>query len=555
VNTVTPLPWQTALVLGGALAMSSTAIVIKLLAERLELDSEHGRRVVGVLLFQDLAVVPLLVLVPALSQPAGALAGALGWALVKAAFCLVLLLSFGQKLMNAWLYRVARLRSQELFVLNVLLVALLLAYITEHFGLSLALGAFLAGMLIAETPYKHEVEADIRPFRDVLLGLFFITIGMLLDWRQLTAQLPLVVLLTVLPVLFKFALVWGLARFFSAPNGVAIRTGLGLAQAGEFGFVLLNLAAQGGLMPANILNPVLAAMVLSMLATPFIINASDKIALKLSGNEWMLQSLNLTQLASRSIAREQHALILGYGRVGQNLARMLEAEHVPYVAMDLDPDIVREAQLAGENVSFGDATRPEALVTAGVHRARVVAITFLGPAVALRILAAVQTVAPGLPVVVRTQDDRELERLRAAGAAEVVPESIEGSLMLASHALALAGVPLRRVLRDVQRARDGRYELLRGYFHGAVDDEDEDEAQHDRLHSITLPADSPWSERTIGDLQLDELYVSVAALRRGAQRVAQPPDSMPLDGGDTLVLCGKPEGLAQAEARLLGMPA
>jgi monovalent cation:H+ antiporter-2, CPA2 family len=544
------LTWQASVALGGALAMSSTAIVIKLLSESLQLDTEHGKRIIGVLLFQDLAVVPLIVLIPALSRPAAELAPALTFALLKAALVLIVLLVIGQALMQRWLHLVAQRKSQELFILNVLFIALLLAYVTQLMGLSLALGAFVAGMLISETPYKHQVEADIKPFREVLLGLFFITIGMLLDWRVLLDAWPLVIVFTLLPVLFKFGLVWALARVFKASNSVSLRTALGLAQAGEFGFVLLNLASQSSLVPQHILNPVLASMVLSMLATPFILKASDAIVLKLSGNEWMMQSLNLTTLAKKSISAEQHALILGYGRVGQNLARMLEAENVPYIALDNDPDRVRAAKAGGDNIDFGDATRTESLQAAGILRARVVIITFLGPEVAMKILAAIQSIAPNKPVVVRTQDDLHLEQMRSAGATEVVPESIEGSLMLASHALALAGVPMRRVLRDVQRARDDRYELLRGYFHGATDDTEEEQA-HDRLMSVTLSESSRWIGRTISALQLDELYVSITVLKRGTgmhtERIHRPDDELPMQVGDTLVLKGKAQGLAQAE--------
>jgi monovalent cation:H+ antiporter-2, CPA2 family len=548
------ISWQATVALGGALAMSSTAIVIKLLSESLQLDTEHGRRILGVLLFQDLAVVPLIVLIPALARPANELAPALVFALLKAALVLIVLLSVGQKVMHMWLHTVAKRKSQELFVLNVLFIALLLAYATEHMGLSLALGAFVAGMLISETPFKHQVDADIKPFREVLLGLFFITIGMLLDWRVLMAHWPLIIALTVLPVLFKFGLVWALARGFKASNSVSLRTALGLAQAGEFGFVLLNLASQSSLIPQDILNPVLASMVISMCATPFILGASDKIVLKLSGNEWMMQSLALTTLATKSIAVEQHVLILGYGRVGQNLARMLEAEKVPYMAIDNDPDRVRAALAGGDNISFGDATRSEALAAAGINRARVVAITFLGPEVAMKILAAIQTVAPNKPVVVRTQDDTHLEKMRAAGATEVVPESIEGSLMLASHALALAGVPMRRVLRDVQNARNDRYELLRGYFHGASDDTEEEQA-HDRLMSVNISSGSRWEGRQISALQLDEMYVSVNLLKRGTgaqtMRIDRPGDEERMQAGDTLVLKGKADGLAKAEELFL----
>ncbi|HEU6456776.1 MAG TPA: cation:proton antiporter, partial [Roseateles sp.] len=347
------LHWQGALVLGAAMAMSSTAIVVKLMAERLELESPHGKLVMGVLLFQDLAVVPLLVLIPALNSSGSEMAQALAVAGLKAAVLLGLLLYGGQKLMRWWLTLVARRKSDELFMLNLLLVTLGLAWLTEHAGLSLALGAFVAGMLIAETEYKHQVETDIRPFHDVLLGLFFITIGMKLDWRPLVDSWWLVILLTALPVLAKFALIAGLAHLFKSPPGTALRTGLYLAQAGEFGFVLLTLGAQHDLIAAHWVSPVLASMVLSMLATPLLIMYSNRIVMKLSSSDWLMQSVQLTTIAKKSIKTEAHVIICGYGRSGQNLARLLEGEHIPYMALDLDPDRVRQAAAAGQSVVFG----------------------------------------------------------------------------------------------------------------------------------------------------------------------------------------------------------
>ncbi|MEY4563929.1 MAG: hypothetical protein RLZZ618_3206, partial [Pseudomonadota bacterium] len=337
------LGWQSAVALGGALAMSSTAIVVKLMSERLELESEHGRRVMGVLLFQDLAVVPLLVLIPALGSTPEMLMRALLLAALKAALLLTVLLVGGQWVMRWWLTLVARRKSEELFILNLLLVTLGLAYLTEHAGLSLALGAFVAGMLIAETEFKHQVETDIRPFHDVLLGLFFITIGMKLDAGIVFDRWGLVLLLSLFPVLFKFVLVGTLAKVFGAPTGVALRTGIYLAQAGEFGFVLLTLATQQKLLPAHLESPVLASMVLSMMVTPFLILYSDRIVMRLSSTDWLMQSVAMTQIAKRSLNAEGHIIIAGYGRSGQNLARLLDGESIPYMALDLDPDRVRQA--------------------------------------------------------------------------------------------------------------------------------------------------------------------------------------------------------------------
>jgi CPA2 family monovalent cation:H+ antiporter-2 len=544
------LSWQGALTLGAAMAMSSTAIVVKLMSERLELESEHGRRIMGVLLFQDLAVVPLLVLIPALDESGGDMLIAMALASAKALVIVGLLLYGGQRVMRWWLTLVARRKSEELFVLNLLLVTLGLAWLTEHAGLSLALGAFIAGMLIAETEYKHVVETDIRPFHDVLLGLFFITIGSLLDWRPVAEHWLLVGLLTLLPVVAKAVLVAVLAWFFRATPGVAIRTGLYLAQAGEFGFVLLTLGATHGLFAGPWMSPILASMVLSMLATPILVMSSDRIVMKLSAQEWLLQSVQLTTIARKAITTDRHIIICGYGRSGQSLARLLDREHMPYMALDLDPDRVRQAAAAGQSVVFGDAAKLQSLMAAGLTRASAVVLTYQDTASALKILSLVREHAPRVPVIVRTIDDSDLERLRDAGATEVVPEAIEGSLMLAAQALALVGVPMSRVIRLTRDARDARYSLLRGYFHGA-DDDTTDEIGQARLASVTLPAASACIGKTIAHPALHAVGAQVVSIRLATGRVVQPGDDLILGVGDTLVLSGLPAALSLAEEKLL----
>jgi CPA2 family monovalent cation:H+ antiporter-2 len=543
------MDWKAALTLSGALAMSSTAIVVKLMAERLELESEHGKRIMGVLLFQDLALVPLLVLVPALGASAENLVSALALAGLKATVLVTLLLVGGQHVMRHWLTVVARRKSEELFVLNLLFVTLGLAWLTEAAGLSLALGAFIAGMLISETEFKHQVETDIRPFHDVLLGLFFISIGMLLDWRLVLEHWGLVLLLIAVPPLLKISLVTALTRGMGASTGVALRTGLYLGQAGEFGFVLLTLAEESHLVSPSLLNPILAAMVLSMVLTPFVVMYSNRIVLRLVATEWLQQSLQMTSIARKSISVNRHVIICGFGRCGQNLGRMLEAENIPYLALDLDPDRVHQAAAAGHSVVYGDSIRLQALTAAGLARASAVVVTYLDEGAALKVLAHTQSHAPQVPVIVRTQDDHNLEKLQQAGATEVVPEAIEGSLMLASHALALVGVPMRRVIRIVQDQRDARYNLLRGFFHGA-DDNSVDELQHERLATVTLPSLSQPGGKTLADLLLDELGVRVLSLRRGNGSSATVEPATLLQSGDTLVLSGQADTLALAEQRL-----
>jgi CPA2 family monovalent cation:H+ antiporter-2 len=541
-----------AFALGAALAMSSTAILMKLLAERLELETEHGRRIFGVLLLQDLAVVPLLVIVPSLSAPATEIGLALLLAGAKAALLLLVLLSGGRVLLRAWLRQVAKRRSQELFMLNLLLLTLGLAWLAGRAGLSPALGSFVAGMLLSETEYRHHVEEDVKPFRDVLLGLFFVTIGMALDLRVVLSQLPWVIAALIIPMAAKFGLTLGLARLFGAAPGTAIRTALPLAAAGEFGFVLINLASEHQLLPDRLQQIVLAAMVLSMLGTPFLLSQGARLALRFGGSEWMLRALELHRIAARSMSTDRHVVICGYGRSGQHLAAMLEQESIGYVALDLDPDRIREAAAAGHAVVYGDATRRETLVAAGITRAAALVVSFSDVQAALRIIAVAHELKAKVPVIVRTQDDGDLDRLLAAGATEVIPEVFEGSLMLGSHALVLLGVPLKRVIRRVRDARDSRYRLLRGYFHGADDTEGGvDEPLQIRLHSVALDRDAAAVGRTLAEIDLASSGVEVTAVRRRGKLTDLPSVELRLQDGDVVVLRGTVATLETAEQRLL----
>jgi len=360
----------------------------------------------------------------------------------------------------------------------------------------------------------------------------------------------LVLLLTTGPVIAKAVLVAALARAFNAQPGVALRTGLYLAQAGEFGFVLLTLGADNGLVAPEWMSPVLASMVLSMLATPFLILYSNRIVNKLSSSDWLMQSVALTSIAKKAIAAEKHIIICGYGRSGQNLARLLTPEGIPYMALDLDPDRVRQAAAAGQSVVFGDAARLQSLMAAGLARAAAVVITYHDTPSALKILRQVQAHAPKVPVIVRTIDDADIEKLRAAGATEVVPEAIEGSLMLAGHALALVGVPMQRVIRITRDARDARYSLLRGYFHGA-DDDTVAELDQARLKSVTLPEAARCLGQTLDAQALHAVGVSVVSVRRSTGAISNPGPGHVLAPGDTLVLSGLPEPLALAEEKLM----
>ncbi|MEP7206085.1 MAG: monovalent cation:proton antiporter-2 (CPA2) family protein [Casimicrobiaceae bacterium] len=542
--------WQTGLALGSTLAMSSTAIVSRMLAERMELGTPHGRDVMGILLFQDLAVVAFLIMLPALAVGAADPLSTIAIAALKAALVLAVILYAGQRPMRAWFTVIARQRSSELFMLNVLLITLGLAALTELAGLSLALGAFLAGILIAETEYRYQVEEDIKPFRDVLLGLFFITVGMALDLDIVLQQAGWVIALLVVPVAIKLALIVGLSRAFGAPPGVAWRTGLYLAQAGEFSLVLLTIAVQSGLVPPVPGQVMLAAMVISMLSAPFWINFSEPIVRRLTANDWLARAAQVTQLAASSMARQDHVIVCGYGRSGQNLARLLSKEDIPVIALDSDPQRVREAAGEGGQVIYADAGRREALMAAGLGRARAVAITFAETATALRIIHHVRSLRADLPIIVRTRDDSELDLLLDAGATEVVPEILEGSLMLASHSLLLMGTPLNRVLARVRAVREERYTLFRGFYHGTTDSADAADNLQPRLHSVSLAERAYAVGHQVGDLDLGASAEITAVRKRGTHPVPPAADLM-LEVGDVVVLLGRPEHLARAEAFLL----
>ena len=544
------LTWREGIVAGGVVAMSSTAIVSKELAERMQLHSEYGRGVMGVLLFQDLAVIPLIVVIPALGLTEAEIARAIAIALVKAAAILAIVLFLGQRLMRPLFHLVARQKSSELFVLFVLLVALGLAWVTQQAGLSLALGAFLAGMLISETEYRYQVEDYIKPFRDVLLGLFFVTIGMLLDPHVLVGHAVAIALAFALLLFVKFVAIFVLARVFGSARPTALRQALALAPAGEFGFVLLALAQSGHAMDPPALQVLLAAALLSMLAAPLVLSRMERIVLYLDSSEWTQRALALHTLSVKSMSTRGHVIVCGYGRSGQALAHFLEREKIPVMALDSDPERVREAAAAGDSVVFGDAARREVLVAAAISRASAVVVSFADTPKALSIIAHVHALRPELPVIVRTFDDTDVGRLKEAGAAEIVAEVVEGSLMLATQTMMQLGLPLNRVLRRLREVREERYTFTGGFFPGATDAGDS-EQDPPRLHSVVIGPDAASEGMMLERLNLDALGVKVSAVRRKGEREVNPSPDMRLRAGDVVVLLGPQEALARAEMRLL----
>jgi len=544
------LSWQSSLVVGGALAMSSTAIVSKLLVERLDLNSRHGRVAIGVLLFQDLAVVPLLVLIPAISSQTGSLAYTLSIAVLKAAIMLSFLFFIGRNLMNRWFGVVARQKSRELFVMNVLMVTLVLAYATKLAGLSYALGAFIAGMLISETRFRYQVESDIAAFRDILMGLFFITIGMLLDFHSLGGNLSNILMVVVGLIIFKSLVVALLCLLFKYEPGVAWRAGVTLAQAGEFSFVVFALGLDHGLISNDLLQVVLAGSLLSMFAAPFIIQHNLQIAEFFSRSYTRNRKSQIEGIENVGKQLKDHVIICGFGRSGQYLSRFLKEEKFPFIALDIDPALVQEAASAGEHVMYGDSGKRLVLAAAGAARAKALIISFDDPPSVIKILHLVNDYFPNLPVVVRTVDDANMELFRDAGASEVVPEVLEGSLMLASHALVLLGVPLNRVVRRIRLFREERYKMFKGFFHGISDGDEAVERAAPRFHSLPVNALAYCIGKSIKDIYFGICKAEITAVRRNTSPVEVSPDFV-FEEGDVVVLLAKPHDLVLAERILL----
>ncbi len=543
-----------AIVIGGTLAMSSTAIVAKQLADQFELVSPHGRHAIAILLFQDLAVVFFLILIPTLTAAEHSMWRELVQAVITAAIAVSAVLFAGRRLLRPLFHEIARARIAEQFRMAVLLIALAAAWSTQALGLSPALGAFLAGMMLGETEYRHQVEADIRPFRDIFLGLFFVTVGMLLDTRLLASYVIPIVTATGLLIVLKMILITVLTRGFADGWADASRTGVVLAQGGEFGIALLTLTighALIGEQPAQIL---LAAIVLSMAISPLLIRHNATIVRRLIGADEEKDHADVMEIdqATRELAKHEHVVICGFGRVGQNVARFLEEENIDYTALDLDPFRVRAARRAGDPVSYGDAARPEILEAVGLSQATAVVISFPDTHESLKVLEAVRSRRNDVPVVVRTRDDTDLDQLQQAGATEVVPETLEGSLMLAAHVLFLLKTPVSKILWKIQHVRNKRYSLLRSLF--PKEDARQLDASHslrEQLNTVTLPPKARAVGMTLGDLDLDAIDVTVTALRRDEIVGRQPGPETELHAGDTLVLFARPEDLERAEEVLL----
>src|SRR5690349_20724826 len=546
------LAWPVSIVIGGVVAMSSTVLIVQQLTERAELNRTHGRLAFSVVLFQDIAVVPFLALAAAL-DPAGeafSISGTLS--LVGAGTLAVLVvLAAGRWLLRPLLYVIANSRLRELFTLAVLFVALASAWASQMAGLSMALGGFLAGMMLAETEYSHQVESVIRPFRDILLGLFFISVGMLLDYHALWDELWLVLALLVSMVFIKAVVAAFATRVFVDSNFKAIRTGVTLAVGGEFGIALLTLLLQNDAIDPGIAQPLLVAVVLAMVLAPVILANNKRVARLLLGERGPPKTaIEREDAATQAVAKREHVILCGFGRVGQNVARVLEAQGFEYIAIDLDVVRVRTARQIGQPVVYGDSADEQVLEEVGLANANAVVISFSDTRTALAILRSLRRLRGDVPVLVRTPDDSRLLELKAAGATEIIPEAFEASLMLASHVLMSLRVPPATVMRSVAELRGNRYEMLRNVIargDGMSNDAEFEEA----VRSVVLPPGSWCIGKCVDEVRRAGADVAFTGIRRQGILGREPTGDTEFQDGDIVVICGTPEALEHAEAVLL----
>ena len=542
--------FSAAFAIGGILALSSTAIVIRQLSESGAMKRKSGQISVAVLLFQDVAVVPLLIIIPILAPGSdGSLLLSLAWALIKGVFVVSILMLVGKWVLPRLFNMVAQVRTDELFVLTTLLVTLVASALTQWFGLSMALGAFLAGMMLGESEYKHQLEADIRPYRDILLGLFFVTVGMKLDIALLLSSPMTIIALMLSFMLVKVVIV----RLLAVKAGEAAKdgwaSGIMLSQMGEFGFVLIALAVQVNIIAFDVASTILGAGIISMAITPYLINNARKWS-KILSKEKVKDHSDLEQLPE-SQDLQDHVIICGFGRIGQTVSRFLKQESIEFVAIDIDPLRTSKAREAGENVLFGSSRQAELLHAANLSKAKLVVIAFGEDKQSAEVIQKVRSLSESVPILVRTRNDDQLDMLQEAGANQVVPESLEGSLMLVSQVLSLTGVPFSRIVRRVQKERKNHYNHLHGFFQGEHTDMGPDAIDRIEFAHAVLLADEAFAiGKTIASLGLAGRRVHIIALKRNGKEIEEPDEHTVLLDQDTLILRGKPRRVERTERYL-----
>jgi CPA2 family monovalent cation:H+ antiporter-2 len=538
---------------GFLIALSSTAIVLKSYVERNEVDSPHGRAAIGILLFQDISIVFMLLAVPLLGGEDIVSFTSIVLNLGSSLLALGLLVLAAWFLLPKFLKQVVHLRSPEAFLLTVVLLCLGMSWVTSHFGLSLALGAFIAGMVLADSDYSHQVASEVLPFRDVFNSLFFVSIGMLLSITALISNIGSVVLLVAALIAGKAIIIWAIVRILGYPQRIATMAALGLAQIGEFSFVLAKAGQGANLLPESDYQSFLAASIFSMIATPFLISASPRVGFfvqsifkdgSVDDVENTEEDIHLTS----SGGLRQHVIIVGYGLNGRNLARVLRAVGIPYVILELNADVVRRAKGKGEKINFGDATRREVLLHAGIEQAWSLVLAMSDPAAARRTVSLARGLNERAHIIVRTRYVAEITELFELGANEVIPEEFETSIEIFARVLHRYGLARHVIEQQIGRIREQGYEMLRSAALPAMPvNAPAFELDGASTETIVLDADSPVMGRNLGELDIrGQTGATVIAVVRDGETKISPGADYSLAEGDTVVILGSPEQISQA---------
>lgn len=547
------VPAAAAFVIGAVFAQSSSTIIIRQLTDQNEAQSRHGRLGITLSVFQDITAVPFIVIIPVLGVAAAhQITGELGLALLKAGIALVLVLIVGRYLLKPLFHLVAERRSAELFTLTVLFVSLLAAWTTEALGLSMAFGAFLAGMILADTEFKHQVDATIRPFRDVLVGLFFVSVGMLFNPEVLLEIWPEALAGASFLIITKLLIVTIITRLSGIDLATAFRTGIVLSVGGEFGFALLTIGIESGTIGGLIAQTVLMSVLISMLISPFLMHHSDYLANRLFVQKSKVDNQELMG-TGQPFDLGDHVIICGYGRTGQVVGAFLEKEGIPFLGLELDPSIVQEARLAGHAVYCADGANREVLENAGLASTSILIITHNDLASSLQTLRIVQSIRPDLKTIVRTNNDRFEKELRNAGATEVIPETLETGLLIASHLLLSLKVPGRKVARYLADQRRKRYPMLKEIFRSDVDTLLDENPDAEILHAIRVFEGDPGVNKTIEQLIAPYSRIAVSALVRNNNRVKDPESDIRLTSDDVLVVLGPQSEIDSLQLEMTGI--
>jgi len=542
--------WNASFFTGFLVALSSTAIVMRMLFDRAEMDSPHGRLSMGILIFQDLCVVPLMLLVPILAGHQGSFVQ-VSWTLFKSAAILFIVIFGARWLVPNLLHQIVHTRSRELFVITIILLCLGTALLTSELGLSLALGAFLAGLIISESEYAYQAISDILPFKDSFNGLFFISVGMLMNLKFLGENLFVILLAVLFILLLKISTGFFSVHLLGHPVRISLQTGLHLAQIGEFSFVLAMTGKSAGLITENLYQLFLSASIWSMVLTPFILRASPAISSWMSSKKLLERLDRMRKKAAKEgfpSRREGHVIIIGFGLNGRNLAEVLKESSVPYVVLELNNDTVIQMKKKGEPIFYGDGTSPEILHKLGITTARMLVVAISDPSSTRRIVQVARKENPRLYMIVRTRYTSEVEDLLKLGANEVIPEEFETSIEIFAKVLHHYQVPKNLLIEQIEKIRSGSYEVLRRVELPTKNLPEKCEIFVDIETETYLVNDhSNASGHSIKDLRIRSTTgATVIAVKRGNEIIPSPGLEFVFTPGDIIYLIGSKESLSKA---------